>query len=195
MPFCAWCGTQVAQISYAPCPSCGNPTNGTARPAPASGATTGMIVAIVVAVLVIGVAFVGILAAIAIPNLLTAMQRAKQKRTLAEMRIIATALDAYAIDKKQFPAPDTIEQSLVPTYVKTLPMKDGWDRPILYDCWSSAATGGCDSYAIASGGRDGQFEFDSPDQYDGRGATTNFDSDIVMINGRFVQYPQGTAVD
>src|SRR5436309_760920 len=41
--------------------------------------------------LLIVVAIIGILAAIAIPNLLTAMQRSKQKRTMADMRTIATA--------------------------------------------------------------------------------------------------------
>ncbi|MDQ6799248.1 MAG: prepilin-type N-terminal cleavage/methylation domain-containing protein, partial [Acidobacteriota bacterium] len=40
--------------------------------------------------LLIVVAIIGILAAIAIPNLLTAMQRSKQKRTMADMRTIAT---------------------------------------------------------------------------------------------------------
>jgi len=41
--------------------------------------------------LLIVVAIIGILAAIAIPNLLTAMQRARQKRSMADMRTIATA--------------------------------------------------------------------------------------------------------
>ncbi|HMC21457.1 MAG TPA: prepilin-type N-terminal cleavage/methylation domain-containing protein, partial [Thermoanaerobaculia bacterium] len=44
--------------------------------------------------LLIVVAIIGILAAIAIPNLLTAMQRSKQKRTMADMRTIATAWEA-----------------------------------------------------------------------------------------------------
>ena len=48
--------------------------------------------------LLIVVAIIGILAAIAIPNLLTAMQRAKQKRTMADMRTIATAWEARATD-------------------------------------------------------------------------------------------------
>ena len=48
--------------------------------------------------LLIVVAIIGILAAIAIPNLLTAMQRSKQKRTMADMRTIATAWEARATD-------------------------------------------------------------------------------------------------
>jgi prepilin-type N-terminal cleavage/methylation domain-containing protein len=46
--------------------------------------------------LLIVVAIIGILAAIAIPNLLTAMQRSKQKRTMADMRTIATSWEARA---------------------------------------------------------------------------------------------------
>ena len=41
--------------------------------------------------LLIVVAIIGILAAIAIPNLMTAMQKSKQKRTMADMRSLATA--------------------------------------------------------------------------------------------------------
>ncbi|MEO6327242.1 MAG: prepilin-type N-terminal cleavage/methylation domain-containing protein, partial [Thermoanaerobaculia bacterium] len=48
--------------------------------------------------LLIVVAIIGIIVAIAIPNLLNAIQRAKQKRTMADMRSIGTAIEAYAID-------------------------------------------------------------------------------------------------
>ena len=41
--------------------------------------------------LLIVVAIIGILAAIAIPNLLTAIQRSKQKRTMSDIRTIAVA--------------------------------------------------------------------------------------------------------
>src|SRR6478735_2999285 len=54
--------------------------------------------------LLIVVAIIGILAAIAIPNLLTAMQRAKQKRTMADIRTIATAWEARATDMNNYGA-------------------------------------------------------------------------------------------
>ena len=54
--------------------------------------------------LLIVVAIIGILAAIAIPNLLTAMQRAKQKRSMADMRTIATAWEARATDMNRYNA-------------------------------------------------------------------------------------------
>ena len=48
--------------------------------------------------LLIVIAIIGILAAIAIPNLLNAVQRGKQKRTMSDMRALATAVEAYAVD-------------------------------------------------------------------------------------------------
>src|SRR5437667_2758951 len=88
--------------------------------------------------LLIVVAIIGILAAIAIPNLLTAMQRSKQKRTMADMRTIATECEARATDLNKynaagacsFPQTDAglsnLQSYLAPTYVKTFPSKDGW---------------------------------------------------------------------
>src|SRR5476651_2217805 len=95
--------------------------------------------------LLIVVAIIGILAAIAIPNLLTAMQRSKQKRTMADMRSLATAWEARATDVNKYNAaaiPDQAVQittanltaGLTPTYIKVLPAKDGWGVPY----WTSA---------------------------------------------------------
>lgn len=195
MPFCAYCGSQVAVISNAPCPSCGRPANG--APAVVAGGGVGKGPMVLIIVLVGGlflVAFLGILAAIAIPNLLSATQRSKQKRTMADLRSLGTAVEAWATDQNKYPeAPDLeqLEQQLVPTYIKTLPKKDGWGNGFRYDCWVSSGTGGCDSYAIASSGKDGAFEKDNLRDYLQGGATTNFNNDIVFSNGEFVQYPSG----
>src|SRR6188768_2637790 len=88
--------------------------------------------------LLIVVAIIGILAAIAIPNLLTAMQRSRQKRTMADMRSIATAWEARATDTNSYNAagltwPEatdsvtSVEGWLSPTYIKKLPVYDGWN--------------------------------------------------------------------
>src|SRR6187200_3441063 len=53
--------------------------------------------------LLIVVAIIGIIVAIAIPNLLNAIQRAKQKRTMADMRSIGTAAESYSIDYNAYP--------------------------------------------------------------------------------------------
>jgi general secretion pathway protein G len=148
--------------------------------------------------LLIVVAIIGILAAIAIPNLLTAMQRSKQKRTMADMRTIATAWEARATDTNKYNAagytfPGTavtltnLQNYLAPTYVRTFPSKDGWGN--LWSFYSDQSWGAATAaqvYAIASGGKDGAVQTTEPS-----GATTNFDCDIVYTNGTFVVYPEG----
>ena len=140
--------------------------------------------------LLIVVAIIGILAAIAIPNLLTAMQRSKQKRTMADIRSIATAWEARATDTNAYtaagtsvisggPGISTLAGILSPTYIKQLPEKDGWGT--LYD---TAATQ--NEYQIRSYGKNG-----AKDGSPAFGATTKFDCDIIFQNGTFVQYPEG----
>jgi competence protein ComGC len=103
--YCTWCGTQVPAVSYEPCPHCGKPTNGAAQLASvapkSSNATVIIIVVAVVALLVVAIG--GIVAAIAIPNFMTATQRAKQKRTMADIQSVATAVEAYSADKNGYP--------------------------------------------------------------------------------------------
>ena len=151
--------------------------------------------------LLIVVAIIGILAAIAIPNLLTAMQRAKQKRTMADMRSIATAWEARATDVNRYNAAgvagslsaavtySNLSGGLAPTYIKNLPQKDGWGKD--YDfgldvAWANGTNTAAQVYAIQSAGRDGNLV-----PAGGAGATTNFDCDIIYSNGSFVQYPEG----
>lgn len=55
--------------------------------------------------LLIVVAIIGILAAIAIPNFLSAQVRAKVATANAEMRNLAVALESYYIDHNQYPYP------------------------------------------------------------------------------------------
>ena len=148
--------------------------------------------------LLIVVAIIGILAAIAIPNLLTAMQRSKQKRTMADMRTIATAWEARATDVNRYNAAGVtfptsgasianLETFLSPTYVKTFPERDGWGTNWgLGTDQSWGATAAAQVYAIISYGKDATAE----SSWSG-GATTNFNCDIVYSNGTFVQYPEG----
>lgn len=189
MEYCAYCGSATPAVSYAPCPSCGNPTNGAPRPvAGGTGGGPGMVIIIVAVVLGI-VAIIGILAAIAVPNLLTAMERAKQKRTQADIRSIGTAVETYSTDNNEYPR--SLDE-LVPKYISRVPSVDGWGHRFDYSCVTEAE-GRCTAYAIRSAGKDLRFE-----HADIRVAmpsaprsTTNFDCDIVYSNGAFVEYPEG----
>jgi type II secretory pathway pseudopilin PulG len=183
MPYCANCGTQVAAISYAPCPNCGRATNGAVRPAGSAGGDQSTKAILIILGVAIGglmlVAVIGIVAAIAVPNFLTAKQRAAQKRTMADIRSIASEVEAHRAAQGAYP------QTL--TDLKT-PTVDGWRHPLKYECLSQEAA--CDGYAIASPGKDGVFEHDDLTEYSEE-QTEDFDCDIVLANGVFVQYPQG----
>lgn len=200
MQYCAYCGNAVEAVSYAPCPRCGNPTNGMPRPVAGAKATNP---AIVIVLVIVGglmlVAFIGIVAAIAIPNLLTAKQRASQKRTMADIRSLAVAAEAYAADNNQYPkasAPAGLTEALVPKYIKSVPVVDGWGHEFRYTCLKDATapqSEKCVGYVIGSAGRDGRFEHDSllETLAEEPKATTNFDCDIVYSDGKFVEYPEG----
>lgn len=146
--------------------------------------------------LLIVVAIIGILAAIAIPNLLTAMQRSRQKRTMADMRTIASAWEARATDVNQYSAAgvswpatedeaSTLSTILSPTYIKNVPVYDGWSNTIMVGVNDSGS-----SYAVRSFGADKEVDNTGTDA-DGAITTQNFDCDIIYSDGSFVQYPEG----
>jgi type II secretory pathway pseudopilin PulG len=190
MPYCAYCGSHVAEASFRPCPSCGRPSNGAPAAASAAGASSNkvaLIVGLVIGFFVI-IAIIGILAAIAIPNLLTAKQRAMQKRTLADMRIAVVAIEEYAADHNGYPQAARIGE-VERIIGRDIPTSDAWEHDFKYECLPDEAGNPCAHYALASGGKDGVFEHESLSQYE-QGTTSAFDSDIVYSGGRFVQMPE-----
>ncbi|MEO8378801.1 MAG: type II secretion system protein [Acidobacteriota bacterium] len=153
-----------------------------------------IIIGVVVGGLVL-LAIVGILAAIAIPNFLTAMQRSRQKRTMADLRTVATALEAYATDKNEYPHASSVAELssvLSPVYIKRVPSVDGWGTPMKYECWP--ADGTCNAYALGSAGADKNWEHSTLQDYATGTTTHNFDADLIFANGNFTQYPEGIQV-
>jgi type II secretory pathway pseudopilin PulG len=192
MAYCAYCGAQVREATYAPCPHCGRAANGApqaARPiAPAASSGASTVVLVVVGVFVV-IGIIGILAAIAIPNMLTAMQRSRQKRSMADMRSLSLAIDSYKIDHNgALPSGDaaSLPSQLSPTYIKTVPVQDGWAHPLHY---AHSESGQEQHYLLASAGKDGALERDDLFAYP-HASTSNFDCDIVYGDGEFVQYPE-----
>jgi len=137
--------------------------------------------------LLIVVAIIGIIAAIAIPNLLNAIDRGKQKRTMADMRSIGTSIESYAVDNNFYPkgmsnaGSATITGFVSPIYMKTVPTTDGWQNN-----WDADSNATGSQYTITSNAKDATQGTNSG------GTTTNFDCDIVFANGQFFQWPQGT---
>jgi general secretion pathway protein G len=134
--------------------------------------------------LLIVVAIIGIIAAIAIPNLLNAIDRGKQKRTMADIRSIGTACESYAIDNNFYPVAATmatlsaVATNVVPIYIKVMPAGDGWRHDFVVDStaveYTIASTGKAGTGAVARGG-----------------ATQSFNDAIVFTVGQFVQWPEG----
>ena len=132
--------------------------------------------------LLIVVAIIGIIAAIAIPNLLNAIDRGKQKRTMADLRSIGTSVEAYAVDNNNYPtATDvaTLGQAITPVYIKTMPDNDGWNHVFQVEATSNA-------YTVWSTGKDGIGSTCTA------GVTQTFNEEICFVNGQFLRYPQGT---
>jgi type II secretion system protein G len=149
--------------------------------------------------LLIVIAIIGILAAIAIPNLLNALQRGKQKRTMADIRNLATAIESYNVDNNNYPdatacpaglpsgaaVATTSFTLLKPTYIALPPTTDGWGAALNY-----GVDGVHQQYIVASGGRDKTITLNPPTG-SACGTTTDFNSDIVYSNGVFLVYPDG----
>lgn len=148
--------------------------------------------------LLIVVAIIGIIVAIAIPNLLNAIQRAKQKRTMGDLRSIGTAAEAYAVDNNRYPAAagyslptgvnwaptgtisSGFQNGVQPTYIKIVPLNDGWNSWFLYTNANNQQ-----DYIMGSNGKDGVSQ-----TFKG-GPTTNFNDDIIFVDGQFVQWGEG----
>jgi len=165
--------------------------------------------------LLIVVAIIGIIAAILIPNLIDALQKAKQKRTMADMRNTGTAWLSWVTDQvsaaaaggavstwdgNAFTPVDNLADTLHPTqtffYMSEIPSLDGWKHSFCYGYTGNPL--GAQVIAIGSAGRNGS----------GTGATdncgviqttvtigsftpTDYDQDIIWADGFFVRWPGG----
>jgi general secretion pathway protein G len=133
--------------------------------------------------LLIVVAVIGIIVAVAIPNLIAAIQRSRQSRTMADMRMISEGVELYQNDHSFYPLLDsgTVADlgDHLRLYIRDYNELDGWSTPIDYD---SDGRG----YTLVSYGWDAVV--DLPWTF---GATDSFDADIVFTNGNFLQWPEG----
>ncbi len=137
--------------------------------------------------LLIVIAIIGIIAAIAIPNLLTALQKAKQKATMGDMKSIGTAVESYMTDNYLAPG-DITDANITVFYMKKIPISDGWGNGWNYTRGGTAF----DEYSIGSGGRDGSFggfgQFQTVPYI--VNTLSGFDNDIIFSNGTYTFGPR-----
>ncbi len=192
MRVCAHCGSQVPD-GAAFCPSCNKLPAGPIVPAKGSSKTAYLVLGCVLVPVFLAV--VGIVAALIIPNFLDALQKAKQKRAVAELRTIGQAIEAYKAEHDTAPpATDVagLATALGTEYGSALPRLDPWKHPFRYACWQESSTAkGCDHYRIASAGRDGRFEQLDLKAYEAAEFDPiEYDRDIVFGDGAFIVRPR-----
>ena len=164
--------------------------------------------------LLIVVAIIGILAALLIPNAMSALQKAKIRGTQKDISTIATWVADYITDKATpFAASgtidDTVMKALVPMYTKSIPSTDQWGTPfVLYTgtaCDGNFGLTGSaeDDFLIASYGRDkaagypgGSFTYDPAAPETGLyslNTVADFDRDLVNFSGQTISGPRAGA--
>ncbi|MGQ9578401.1 MAG: prepilin-type N-terminal cleavage/methylation domain-containing protein [Candidatus Aminicenantales bacterium] len=167
--------------------------------------------------MLIVVAIIGILAALLIPNAMSAIQKAKQKGTVKDVNSIAAALMDYITDKGNAPttangqiAPnDQTVQALQGFYLKVMPIRDQWGNYFLIyggtncsgNAWSIPLPSGQnewggDEFMVGSNGRNGSpgdHIWDSQDLslnlYQVK-SMEDFNKEIVNWNGNLVIGPR-----
>jgi type II secretion system protein G len=156
--------------------------------------------------LLIVVAIIGILAALLVPNAMTALQKAKVRGTQKDISTIATTLADYTTDKATPPANNgdistTLKTALSPMYLKVLPLKDQWGTNFKVYTGTAVTVYGIsgassDDFLVSSYGRDKAVEswtYNASTPESGLyqiSTTADFDKDIVNWNGSFVRGPR-----
>jgi len=161
--------------------------------------------------LLIVVAILGILAALLIPNAITAIQKAKQKSTMKDIVVMSTAVTDFVTDNGVTPvqngaytASSIFYTSLSPFYIKVLPLTDQWGTGFMAYCGTNANVYGIsgasqDDFVIASYGRAGvveTFTFSAAAPEAGMyvvSQSDHFNRDLVMWNGSWIRAPRTAA--
>ncbi len=160
--------------------------------------------------LIIVVAVIGIIAAVMIPNLIDALHKARQKRTVADVRSLGSAWLSWLADHtgaassgaaKTYNSGDfvdvdfaTLTSDLRPTdtffYMQELPQKDGWGFDLRFAM--GLRRGIVDRILVCAQARDGAFDGCAQGQIAVEPfLTTDYDQDIVWADGFFIRWPSG----
>ncbi len=142
--------------------------------------------------------FGGIIAAILVPNMTDALQKAKQKRTIADVRNTGTAWMSWLTDQvtegvtestlPEHPTAAELAAVLVPDYIQELPATDGWGHELEFSIRRNLLESSV--LRIRSPGRDGVFE-DVPIE-PRPFVATEYDRDIVWSDGYFMAWPSSS---
>jgi type II secretory pathway pseudopilin PulG len=186
---CPNCGAQLPDPQQ-PCPSCGQRL--VPPPIPKRATPKWIWVLAGCALVPVVLAVLGIVAAIVVPNLLDAQQKAKQTRALADLSAIGQAVEAYKAQHGSVPEANDLDAlaNQLGTAASGLARLDPWQHAYRYACWRESAAAGCDHYRIVSAGRDGKFEQDDVQSYvPGTLGPHEYDRDLVYGDGTVLVAP------
>jgi prepilin-type N-terminal cleavage/methylation domain-containing protein len=165
--------------------------------------------------LLIVVAIIGIIAAILIPNLLDALQKAKQKRTVADIRDVGTAWMAWLTDQVGGASAGAaagvkiyngglhtdlayanlfnyLHPSTTFFYMQEVPQLDGWNYEVKFGASLNDLASQDAVMIICSSGRGGALTANdctrawNVEPF----VSTDYDQDIVWADGYFVRWPK-----
>jgi len=138
--------------------------------------------------LLIVIAIIGIIAAIAVPNLLVALQKGKQKATMGDMKTIGTGVESYITDLACAPPGIANSNDFPLFWNKRLIPTDGWKNTWAY---SRGTAANVEEYSIGSPGRDrGNVTFTAATGDYLCSSLTHFGYDIIFSNGVFTYSPK-----
>jgi prepilin-type N-terminal cleavage/methylation domain-containing protein len=157
--------------------------------------------------LLIVVAIIGILAALLIPNAMTALQKAKIRGTQKDISTIATWISDYITDKgapfaNNGDVSTTMKAALVPMYTKALPTTDQWGTNFkIYTGTNVNSNYGlsgaaADDYLISSYGRDATLEswtYSATSPESGLytlSTVADFNNDLINYSGQTIRGPR-----
>ena len=132
--------------------------------------------------LLIVVAIIGIISAVAIPKLNTAINKARQKATMADMRQISNIVSDFWIENDEYPIAsdmNALAKLVEPIHTRQLKREDSWGHQFYYNATSR-------SYTVASCGKGGPDICTDPPV---TGYNSVYDA-IIFADGVFIQGPQ-----
>jgi general secretion pathway protein G len=155
--------------------------------------------------LIVIVTIVGLIFIVLLPFYLDSLEKAKQRKTMANVNSIGKAMmnwmtdqagaaaagaagtDVVDMDNFESVSHEQLDAIMVPVYLATIPQSDGWGSDLDYYL-KILDFNEENALAIRSPGKDGF--------WDGSAYTmapfvsTNYKSDIVWADGMFVRWPQ-----
>ncbi len=164
--------------------------------------------------LLLVVVIIGIVVTIIIPNLMDSLQKAKQRRTVNDVRAVGSAWFSWVTDQLSAAAAGSTAQSFDfeilaedlaadelatllrrggMNYIVTVPANDGWGGG--YDYQWAGGVSGTPTFGLRSTGRDREVGPTTNPYPLGSFPTTAYDEDIVWVDGNFIRFPSGTLID